>query len=72
MPDAIDKYITTTSFTVKEENSIGLQIADIVAYNCVRHINGSKITHHMWDVFDPKIYDGYKNDIKSYGLVKLF
>lgn len=72
MPDAIDKYITTTSFTVKEENSIGLQIADIVAYNCVRHINGSKITYHMWDVFDPKIYDGYKNDIKSYGLVKLF
>lgn len=72
VPEAIDKYITTTSFTVKEENSIGLQMADIVAYNCIRHINGYKIKHHMWDVLEPKVYDGYKEDINSYGLVKLF
>lgn len=72
IPEAIDRYITTTSFTVKEENSIGLQMADIVAYNCVRHINGYKIQHSMWDVLEPKIYDGYKEDINSYGLVKLF
>ena len=72
IPEAIDKYITTTSFTVKEENSIGLQIADIIAYNCIRHINGYKIQHGMWDVLNPKIYDGYKEDIDSYGLVKLF
>lgn len=43
MPEAIDKYITTTSFTVKEENSIGLQLADIVAYNCIRHLNTPRI-----------------------------
>ena len=72
IPEAIDKYITTTSFTVKEENSIGLQMADIVAYNCIRHINGYKIQHCMWDVLESKIYDGYKEDINSYGLVKLF
>lgn len=51
IPEAIDKYITTTSFTVKEENSIGLQMADIVAYNCIRYINGYKIEHSMWNVF---------------------
>lgn len=72
MPEAIDKYITTTSFTVKEENSIGLQIADIVAYNCVRYINGYQIQHGIWDILESKIYDGYKKDINSYGLVKLF
>ena len=72
MPEAIDKYITTTSFTVKEENSIGLQIADIVAYNCVRYINGYQTQHGIWDILDSKIYDGYKKDINSYGLVKLF
>nr|DAF25569.1 MAG TPA: Protein of unknown function (DUF3800) [Caudoviricetes sp.]DAZ74693.1 MAG TPA: Protein of unknown function (DUF3800) [Caudoviricetes sp.] len=72
IPEAIDKYITTTSFTVKEENSIGLQIADIVAYNCVRYINGHKIQHSMWNILEPKIYDGYKANIHSYGLVKLF
>lgn len=72
VPEAIDKYITITSFTVKEENSIGLQIADMVAYNCVRHINGYKIRHFMWDILETKIYDGYKEDINSYGLVKLF
>lgn len=72
MPDAIDKYITTTSFTVKEENSIGLQLADIVAYNCIRHINNYNIEHGMWDILKTKIYDGNKKDINSYGLVKLF
>lgn len=72
MPEAIDKYITTTSFTVKEENSIGLQIADIVAYNCVRYINGYQIQHSMWNVLESKIYDGYKDNVNSYGLVKLF
>lgn len=71
-PEAIDKYITTTSFTVKEENSIGLQMADIVAYNCIRYINGYKIQHSIWNVLEPKIYDGYKENINSYGLVKLF
>ena len=72
MPEAIDKYITTTSFTVKEENSIGLQIADIIAYNCVRYINGYQIQHSMWNVLESKIYDGYKDNVNSYGLVKLF
>lgn len=72
IPEAIDKYITTTSFTVKEENSIGLQIADIVAYNCIRYINGYNIQHSMWNVLEPKIYDGCKKDIDAYGLVKLF
>ena len=72
IPEAIDKYITTTSFTVKEENSIGLQMADIVAYNCIRYINGYKIQHSMWNVLEPKIYDGYKENLNSYGLVKLF
>lgn len=47
-------------------------MADIVAYNCIRHINGYKIQHCMWDVLESKIYDGYKEDINSYGLVKLF
>ena len=70
--EAIDKYITTTSFTVKEENSIGLQIADIVAYNSIRHINGYKIEHQMWDVLNPKFYNGNKDDIETYGLIKLF
>lgn len=44
----------------------------MVAYNCVRHINGYKIRHFMWDILETKIYDGYKEDINSYGLVKLF
>lgn len=66
------KYITTTSFTVKEENSIGLQLADIVAYNCIRHINNYNVQHGMWNILETKIYDGNKKDIDSYGLVKLF
>lgn len=72
MPEAIDKYITTTSFTVKEENSIGLQLADIVAYNCIRHINNYNVQHGMWNILETKIYDGNKKNIDSYGLVKLF
>lgn len=71
MPEAIENYITTTSFLVKEENCIGLQIADLVAYNCVKHINNKLVKYEMWKVLQPKIYQG-NNDINSYGLVKLW
>ena len=70
--EAIEQYITTTSFLVKEENCIGLQIADIIAYNCVKHINNKPIKHNMWEVISPKIYDGDNKDVDSYGIVKLF
>lgn len=69
---AIEKHITTTSFIVKEENCIGLQIADLVAYNCIKHINGKKIDHNIWNVIENKIYGYNKSDIETYGLVKLF
>lgn len=69
---AIESYITTTSFLVKEENCIGLQIADLVAYNCIKHINGNIPKHNMWEIIEPKLYSGDNNDVKSYGLVKLF
>lgn len=47
-------------------------MADIVAYNCIRYINGYKTQHSMWNILESKIYDGYKNNVNSYGLVKLF
>lgn len=71
-PKAIEDYITTTSFLVKEENCIGLQIADLVAYNCVKRINNKAIKHNIWNILEPKIYDGNNNDTNSYGIVKLF
>lgn len=69
---AIGDLITTTSFIVKEENCIGLQIADIIANNCMKHVNGQIPKHKMWDIFEPKLYDGNANDTNTYGLVKLF
>lgn len=69
--NAIDNYITTTSFLVKEENCIGLQIADLTVYNCIRYINRDTIKHNIWNIIEPKIY-GYKDDIETYGIVKLF
>lgn len=69
---AIEKYITTTNFLVKEDNCIGLQIADLVAYNCIKYLNNSKVKHNMLDVIIPKMYDGNKGDIESYGIIKLF
>ena len=71
-PEAIDKYITTTSFLIKEENCIGLQIADLVAYNCIKHVNGRNIKHNIWNIIESKIYDGDINNIETYGIVKLF
>lgn len=69
---AIETHITTTSFLVKEENCIGLQIADLIAYNCVKYINGITPKHNMWNIIDPKLYDGVNNEVDLYGLVKLF
>lgn len=68
---AVEKYITTTSFLVKEENCIGLQVADLVAYNCIKFVNNNPIKYKMWEVIEPKIYDGNNSNIQSYGLVKL-
>lgn len=70
--NTIESHITTTSFLVKEDNCIGLQIADLVAYNCLKHINKGKVKHNIWNIIEPKLYDGYKNDINTYGIVKLF
>lgn len=70
--NAIEYYITTTSFLVKEENCIGLQIADLVAYNSIKHINGLSVKHNMWEILKPKLYNGESNNTDSYGLVKLF
>lgn len=70
-PNAIEDYITTTSFLVKEENYIELQIADLIAYNTIKHINGKLVKHKMWEIIEPKLYDSENNDIYSYGLVKL-
>ncbi len=70
--DAIEKYITTTNFLVKEDNCIGLQIADCIAYNCLRYINKNPIKHDMSDIIISKLYDGCKKDISYYGITKLF
>lgn len=70
--NAIESHITTTSFLVKEENCIGLQIADLVVYNCMKYINGDTPKHNIWNDINPKLYNGDNNDVTSYGLVKLF
>ena len=71
-PLAIDKFITTTSFIVKEENCIGLQIADIVSNSCMKHVNGQNVKHNMWNIIQSKLYDGGINNVNIYGLAKLF
>ena len=71
-PKAIDELITTTSFIVKEENCIGLQIADIIANSCMKHINGQNVKHNIWNILEHKLYDGNVKNIDVYGLVKLF
>lgn len=69
---AINKYITTTNFFVKSENCIGLQVADIVAYNCMHTVNKQKDHYDMWKTaLKHKQYKG-NNNVNVYGVVKLF
>ena len=70
--EAIEKHITTTSFLVKEDNCIGLQVADCIVYNCLRYINETGVKHGMLDIITSKLYDGCKNDADYYGITKLF
>lgn len=70
--EAIEKHITTTSFLVKEDNCIGLQVADCIVYNCLRYINETCVKHGMLDIITSKLYDGCKNDADYYGITKLF
>lgn len=70
--EAIEEFITTTSFIVKEENCIGLQIADIITNSCMKHVNGQNVKHNLWNILEPKLYGGNTNNTDIYGLVKLF
>ncbi len=70
--NAIEQYITTTNFLLKEDNCIGLQIADFIAYNCIKYVNKDKIKHNMQEVLLSKLYDGDRDNLDSYGIVKLF
>ena len=42
----------------------------MTVYNCIRYINRDTIKHNIWNIIEPKIY-GYKDDIETYGIVKL-
>lgn len=67
-PDRLSKINTKIHFRDKKKNVNGLQLADLVAYPCARHVIDPNRANPAFDILAPKIYT--KNG-KRYGL-KIF
>ncbi|MBI2436227.1 MAG: DUF3800 domain-containing protein [Candidatus Magasanikbacteria bacterium] len=58
-------------FSLKRDNHLGLQIADLCAYPLARHILNSEEPYIPFNIIKDKIYCDQKGEYKGYGL-KIF
>jgi hypothetical protein len=67
-PSRIKVYFKSFEFKNKQDNIIGLQIADMAAYPITRHILDSSSANHAFDILESKIYtqNGKKHGLKKF------
>lgn len=70
--DIVKKYLTTLNFSIKKDNCIGLQIADIIPLTFMRHIQGLPDNYNLHQILSAKLYDGDIGQPDVFGLTKIF
>ena len=55
-PARIKNYFKSFEFQGKQDNIIGLQIADLAAYPITRHVLDEHSVNYTFDILKPKIY----------------
>ena len=67
-PSRIKTYFKTFEFKDKQDNIIGLQIADLAAYPITRHVLDKDSVNYAFDIFESKIYtqDGKQHGLKVF------
>lgn len=71
-PHSFQSLIKDLSFPQKTDNITGLQIADFIPNNVVRHAaNKKKSNYNLYNCIGKKQYDGGVNNKKKYGIKDL-
>jgi hypothetical protein len=68
----IRKHITSVGYIVKQDNCIGLQIADFVPFSFVRAKSGMSDYHNFGKMFLDKLYGTATGDQDILGLTNVF
>jgi len=67
--NAFQKYLTTISFHIKQDNNIGLQVADFIPNAINRKISGLKPKQYSTiTAIEAKLYDGHLGMKNRFGL----
>lgn len=71
LPKTISKYISTMNYNIKRDNSIGLQIADMIPLVFVRKLHNKSNRYTLYNIFESKLYKGSKTTTKGYGYIEI-
>lgn len=69
--NTIKRKISTLNFNIKRDNSIGLQIADMIPLVLVRNLNGQTNSYSLYNIFSSKLYKGNQSNVNGYGFIKI-
>lgn len=65
----LQRRLGPINFPLKEDNIIGLQLADLIPNTLNRKLSGHKLrTHGLMDVFNEIAYDGFCNQKERFGI----
>jgi len=70
-PGRIKRLIQKFDFQSKDENVIGLQIADLCAYPLARHVLRPTVSYPSFEIIKDKIYCDQNGKYNGFGL-KIF
>ena len=67
----IRNRISTLNFNIKKDNSIGLQIADMIPLVFVRNLHKKTNPYTLYNTLSSKLYKGGQRTTSGYGLMKI-
>lgn len=70
--EMVKKHLTTISFSIKKDNCVGLQVADIIPLTFMRHLQGKPDSYNLYQTLSAKLYDGDIGKPDIFSFTKIF
>lgn len=71
LASTIRSKISTLNFNIKKDNSIGLQVADMIPLVFIRQIHKRENPYTLYNTLSSKLYKGGQKVTSGYGLMKI-
>ena len=71
LASTVHKRISTLNFNIKKDNSIGLQVADMIPLVFIRQIHKRENPYTLYNTLSSKLYKGGQKVTSGYGLMKI-